>query len=171
MPDITESARLAFIRTLNARLPKKRAIAQGLWRDADGRILLCELTYKQELDLPGGVVDPGESPATAVSREIREELGIDVTPRRLLVVNWLPPWRGWDDATLFLFDLGRAPDGLADTAVLLEREIKGVHWVAPDDLDGRVAPYTARMLRALPTEGEGTAYLENGEATRMPSQW
>jgi 8-oxo-dGTP diphosphatase len=164
----TEDDRRTFIRRLNDRLPKKRAIAQGLWRDLDGRILLCELTYKRELDLPGGVVDPGESPAEAVRREIREEIGAEVLPERLLVVNWLPPWRGWDDATLFLFDLGLAPQGLVESARLLDREIRALHWLAPDALDGRVAAYTARMLRNLPAPHEGTAYLENSSWREGP---
>ncbi len=156
-------ARRAFIGTLNARLPKKRAIAQGVLRDSADRILLCELTYKVELDLPGGVVDPHESPAGAVVREVREEIGIEVVPRRLLTVNWLPAWRGWDDATLFLFDLGRVADDLHATADLLDREVRALHWADPGALEGRVAPYTARMLARLPGEEDGTAYLEDGE--------
>ena len=71
----TERERLRRISILNARLPRKRTIAQGVLRDPEGRVLLCELSYKKEWDLPGGVVDPGESPATCVEREIREELG------------------------------------------------------------------------------------------------
>lgn len=49
-----------FIAILNAGLPTKRVISQGLLRDEAGRVLLCELTYKKEWDLPGGVVEPGE---------------------------------------------------------------------------------------------------------------
>ena len=40
------------IRRLNARLPKTRVIGHGLIRDEAGRVLLCELTYKQTWDLP-----------------------------------------------------------------------------------------------------------------------
>ena len=96
----TEAQRLAGIRILNERLPRKRLIAQGVLRAPDGAVLLCELTYKKDWDLPGGVVDPGESPAHCVVREIDEELGVDVTVRGLVAVNWLPPYRGWDDALL-----------------------------------------------------------------------
>src|SRR6476659_5687154 len=95
MPQRTESERerLRRISILNARLPKKRTIAQGVLRNPAGEVLLCELSYKKEWDLPGGVVDPGESPATCVEREVEEELGIQVTAGRLLAVNWLPPGR------------------------------------------------------------------------------
>ncbi|MBM6405669.1 NUDIX hydrolase [Phycicoccus sp. CSK15P-2] len=158
----TEAQRLKRIAILNARLPKKRNIAQGLLRDPEGRVLLCELTYKPEWDLPGGVVDPGEPPASTVVREISEELGLDVAVRGLVAVNWLPPWRGWDDAHLFLFDLG-VLDVELDPARFLPREIVDAHWVAPGETARHVAPYTARMLESVAEwEPGSTLYLEDG---------
>ena len=105
--DPPATSREGFIALLNAGLPTKRVIAQGRLRDADGRVLLCQLTYKREWDLPGGVVEVGEAPAAGLAREIHEELGVTVEVGELLTVNWLPAWRGWDDACIFLFDLGR----------------------------------------------------------------
>ncbi len=67
-----------FRALLNSFLPRKRAIAQMLVRDNDGRVLLCRLTYKNDFDLPGGVVEVGESPQVAVAREVEEELGFDI---------------------------------------------------------------------------------------------
>ena len=151
-----------FIAMLNSNLPTKRAIAQGVLRDGDGRVLLCELTYKREWDLPGGVVDPSESPADCVAREIREELGIDVAVHGLLAVNWLPPWRGWSDATAFIFDLGVADDGLVQRTTLERREIRGLHWVGEEELEGRVAAYNQRLLAFLGTHAGPAAYLEDG---------
>ncbi|HEY3534608.1 MAG TPA: NUDIX hydrolase [Pedococcus sp.] len=151
-----------FIAMLNSTLPTKRAIAQGVLRDAAGRVLLCELTYKREWDLPGGVVDPSESPADCVAREIREELGIEVRVRGLLAVNWLPPWRGWSDATAFIFDLGVADDGLIERTALERREIRDLHWVTEEELEGRVAPYNQRLLAFLGTHAGPAAYLEDG---------
>lgn len=148
---------------LDAGLPRKRLIAQGVLRDADGRILLCELTYKREWDLPGGIVEPREPPSATLVREIREELGIDVTPHGLLLVEWLPPWQGWDDASLLVFDLGRADADLVETMVLEEREIAGVHWCRPDEAAAHAASYLTRILEALDALGDGeTAYLEGG---------
>jgi 8-oxo-dGTP diphosphatase len=153
--------RLRRTAILNARLPKKRAIAQGLLRNAIGEVLLCELRYKPEWDLPGGVVDPGESPATCVEREVEEELGIRVHAQGLLAVNWLPPWRGWDDAHLFVFDLG-VFEGELDPARFLRREIAGVHWMPAAGADRHVAPYTARLLVSLESGSAATLYLEDG---------
>jgi 8-oxo-dGTP pyrophosphatase MutT (NUDIX family) len=160
--DAEPDSRDGFIALLNSSLPTKRAIAQGVLRDADGRVLLCELTYKAEWDLPGGVVDPSESPAECVVREIREELAIEVQVRGLLAVNWLPPWRGWTDATVFVFDLGVVGDDLITRATLERREIRALHFAGEEEWEERVAPYNQRLLAFLATHSGGTAYLEDG---------
>ncbi len=156
------------IAILNTRLPKKRTIAQGVLRNPAGEVLLCELSYKKEWDLPGGVVDPGESPATCVEREVHEELAIEVTAGRLLAVNWLPPWRGWEDALLHLFDLGTHDTGELDPSRFLRREIAGAHWLTVADAAAHVAPYTARMLE-LAADAEHPLYLENSEPVGQSS--
>ncbi len=167
-PDLsTEAGRLAFNRILNQRLPVKRNIAQGLLRNEIGEVLLCELTYKKDWDLPGGVVDPRESPATCLEREVFEELDLEVVAGDLLAVNWLPPYRGWDDAVLFLHDLGTVPASTLGRLTLLKREIKAVHWVAPQAAADHVAPYTGAMLDHVLAHPGPTAYLENSQP-RVP---
>ena len=166
----TEAGRLAFNKLLNARMPRKRLIAQGILRTDGDRIALCQLTYKKDWDLPGGIVDPGESPAHCVVREVKEELGLDVAVRSLLAVNWLPPYRGWDDALLCLFDLGHVPEDFLERASLEAREIKAVHWADAATVAERVAPYTARMVaEVLAARVEGTVYLENSADPQGPT--
>ncbi len=160
--DPAPDTREGFIGMLNSTLPTKRAIAQGVIRSETGRVLLCELVYKREWDLPGGVVDPLESPAECVVREIHEELGLDVVVKGLLAVNWLPPWRGWSDATVFVFDLGVGDETLPERAALQPREIRALHWCGEEELEERVAPYNQRLLAFLATHQGGTAYLEDG---------
>lgn len=151
-----------FIAILNAGLPTKRVISQGLLRDPSGRILLCELTYKTEWDLPGGVVERGESPSFALVRELKEELGIDVTVEGLVTVNWLPAWRGWDDACVFVFDLGTADADLIDTMTYQRTEIRGAHWCDLDEVAERGTRVTHELLTAIDVSGDDLpAYRES----------
>jgi RimJ/RimL family protein N-acetyltransferase/8-oxo-dGTP pyrophosphatase MutT (NUDIX family) len=167
--DPTPGSRDAFTAWLNSSLPTKRTIAQALVRDEAGRLLVCELVYKKPWDLPGGVVDPLESPAAAVVRELREELGVTAQIRSLAAVSWLPAWRGWDDATLFVFDVSVPAEQLR--AVQLERrEIRAVHWCDDTELAEHAAEYTVRVARravAALDAGAGTVYLEDGR----PPTW
>lgn len=52
-------------------------------RDEAGRVLLMRRSDDGTWDLPGGTVDPGEAPAQALVREVWEETGLEVVPRRV----------------------------------------------------------------------------------------
>jgi len=171
-PDFVRLARLSsdpppkaaesFRAVLNAGLATKRVISQGLIHSHTGKVLLCELTYKPEWDLPGGVVDLGESPAQALTREVREELGVALPNRGLRLVNWLPPWRGWDDACQFVFHLGTYDEALVADMVLEQREIAAVHWCTIAEAEAHIPPYLGVLLARLMSGDEGTVYLEAG---------
>ncbi|MDQ1630798.1 MAG: hypothetical protein QOC80_770, partial [Frankiaceae bacterium] len=122
--DAPVSAGRGFRAVLNSFLPRKRAIAQMLVQDPDGRVLLCNLTYKQDWDLPGGVVEVNESPRLAASREVEEELALTLPAGPLVLTDWLPPWSGWDDAVCLVFDGGCHDAGLVDRIVPQRREIR-----------------------------------------------
>lgn len=54
-----------------------------------GEVLLVRLSYDQgQWALPGGNIDPGESPADAVVREVREETGLEAAVEDLYAVYW-----------------------------------------------------------------------------------
>jgi len=149
-----------FRSLLNSFLPRKRAIAQMLVRDPEGRVLLCQLTYKRDWDLPGGVVEVGESPRLAVQREVEEELGLDVEPGDLLLTDWLPAWGGWDDAVCLVFDGGTRPAAALEDIVKQEREIRDVRFCTLDEVDELATDFTARRVRAA-VEGD-QPYTESG---------
>jgi 8-oxo-dGTP diphosphatase len=47
--------------------------------DPTGRILLVQHSYNTGWALPGGLLDRGEDPRTTATREISEEVGLDLT--------------------------------------------------------------------------------------------
>jgi RimJ/RimL family protein N-acetyltransferase/ADP-ribose pyrophosphatase YjhB (NUDIX family) len=153
-----------FRSLLNSFLPRKRAIAQMLVRDDRDRVLLCRLTYKNDWDLPGGVVEVGESPQEGVSREVKEELGLDIGAGPLLLTDWLPPWSGWDDALCLVFDGGVHDPALTDQAVLQAREIRSARFCTAEEVREHCADFTARRIEAAlgRAHGTGPAYTESG---------
>lgn len=148
-----------FRALLNSFLPRKRAIGQLLVRDTADRVLMCQLTYKEDWDLPGGVVEVGENPREGVAREVLEELGLTLPAGNLLLTDWMPPWRGWDDALCLVFDGGaHAPDVL-DAAVLQQREIRSVAFLTLDEIAERAADFTVRRVRSAL---DGAGWSESG---------
>ncbi|WP_370864889.1 NUDIX hydrolase [Nocardioides agariphilus] len=161
-PPLTEPE--SFRALLNSFLPRKRAIGQLLVRDRDRRVLLCQLTYKRDWDLPGGVVEVGESPRLAVGREIEEELALQIEPGSLLLTDWLPPWGGWDDAVCLVFDGGQHDAAILAEMVTQPREIRTAEFCTLDQVEERCADFTARRIRAaLAAADSGVpGYTESG---------
>jgi len=54
-------------------------------RDESGRVLLQQ-QHDDSWSLPAGAVEPGESPSVAIVREVFEETGLRVRPRRIAAV-------------------------------------------------------------------------------------
>ena len=52
-----------------------------LWRDGE-LLLTFQAEPKPEVQLPGGGIDPGESPFRALHREVREETGWSIAAAR-----------------------------------------------------------------------------------------
>jgi ADP-ribose pyrophosphatase YjhB (NUDIX family) len=156
-----------FRALLNSFLPRKRAIGQMLVRDRDDRVLLCQLTYKPDWDLPGGVVEVNESPREAVGREIEEELGLTIPAGELVLTDWLPPWSGWDDALCLVFDGGVHDASLTDSIVREAREIRSAEFCTLEQVAERCADFTARRISSAlanvgPGGPAGPAYTESG---------
>ncbi|HEX4635349.1 MAG TPA: NUDIX domain-containing protein [Rhizomicrobium sp.] len=62
-------------------LPKPRQAGRAILRDDAGRVLLIHFVLPNMTfwATPGGGMEPGETPLAAAIRELREELGIEVS--------------------------------------------------------------------------------------------
>ncbi|SES05604.1 ADP-ribose pyrophosphatase YjhB, NUDIX family [Lentzea xinjiangensis] len=136
--------------------------AGALFLDQAGRVLLVEPTYRPQWEIPGGAVERGETPGEACRREVEEELGLVITPGRLLVVDWAP--RDGEDRVLFVFDGGTLTEH--DHLRLPADELRSYEFVPPEEAARRLVPRLARRVaQALAALASGeTRYLEHGRS-------
>jgi 8-oxo-dGTP diphosphatase len=140
---------------------RARLAAGALFVRGD-EVLLVHKVYGNGWDIPGGYVEPGESPTDACHREVLEELGIDRPPVRLLALDWAPtPTDG--DKILFVFDCGGLGDEQQVTLQL--DELDQWQWVHVDELADYTIPRLTRRLRHAHAAHKAgrTVFLENGE--------
>lgn len=112
----------------------------GLLCVRDGKVLLCRNHKSPALMLPGGKIEPGETPLEALQREVGEELsGAEVREPLLVGVydhHALPAERaaGWKSIRVELF-MGRLDGEPRPSA-----ELAAVEWFGGDGDPGRLAP-------------------------------
>ncbi|GAA3449575.1 NUDIX domain-containing protein [Dactylosporangium matsuzakiense] len=126
------------------RMAHKTVAAGALIRDPAGRLLFVVPNYKPFLDIPGGIVEPGESPSAACAREVAEEIGLELTPGRLLVVDWTPGRGPWSDQVQFVFD-----GGVLDPAAVIRpaaNELTGFRWATLEEARPDLRPSVHRRF-------------------------
>jgi 8-oxo-dGTP pyrophosphatase MutT (NUDIX family) len=126
--------------------------------------MLVRPTYKDHWDIPGGYVEAGETPHQACTREVKEELGIDVRLGSLLVADWAPhPNEG--DKLLFVFDGGTLAAGQLTAIRLPPEELTEYAYRDPADAVKLLIPRLARrVIAAIQAHATGrTLYLERGQ--------
>lgn len=124
-----------------------RLASGALFVDARERALLVKPTYKQGWEIPGGYVNPGESPLAACQRELVEELGqaLPVGPQPL-VVDWAPA-ANEGDKILFIFDGGVLSDADVEAMTFADGEIAQARFVAAGAFEDYLPARLANRLR------------------------
>ncbi|AVH60324.1 MULTISPECIES: NUDIX hydrolase [Streptomyces] len=146
--------------------PTAETVAAGvLLFDEQDRVLLVDPTYKAGWEFPGGVVEPGEAPARAGMREVKEETGLtlDDVPL-LLVVDWESPAPPGFGGLRLLFDGGQLDATAARQLLLPGPELRDWRFVTEEEAAGLLPPVRYERLRwALRARERGAAlYLEAG---------
>lgn len=129
---------------MNASPARPTMSAAAVLANADGEYLIVKPGYKDGWNLPGGGVDEGETPRQACQRELKEELGIDQTPGRLLLSAYM---HATDGAHIYwVFDGGTLTTEQQHAIVLQESELTAFRFSAPGEISRDEIPPSHRPL-------------------------
>lgn len=104
------------------------------------RVLLSQRKAGTHLEgmweFPGGKVEAGEDPKSALVRELREEIGVDVTVGDIVEVTF----HRYDEAEkavlLLFYEVTRRPGSAQPQAL----DVAAVKWAGPNDLAPEAFP-------------------------------
>lgn len=114
-----------------------RQCAAALIRSPSGQVLMVRQAYgKRFWGLPGGIVDPGETPLQAAIRESREEIGVEVELEGVVGLYRLQGG-GWPDIQAYVF-WARIRTG--EPHIVNTGEIEALEWRDLDDLPAPLLP-------------------------------
>lgn len=145
--------------------PRKPVSAAIVLTDGHGKVLLLEVNYRKNWNLPGGVLEEHESPLDGAVRETQEELGIvvDKASLSLCAVDYRPAKDGFIDKLYFYFYGGALTQQQIDAIELQHDEIEQMRFVDLDEARQLLSRWTYRQVAAsLRGQGNKGLYLENG---------
>lgn len=149
-----------------AGLPKKRVSAGVLLFNTKGELLIVKPGYRDFWLVPGGVVEPEESPRGGALREAKEEVGLDLKDVAFASVEFLPKRDYMTESLHFLFDGGTLDNAQIANLVRREGEIDEIRFATVEEALTLLNPFLAkRVVAAIEARKRGgAAYMERGEA-------
>ncbi|WHP29838.1 NUDIX domain-containing protein [Trabulsiella odontotermitis] len=125
--------------------PKTIHIAAAIMKDGKGRLLLVRKRDTAYFMQPGGKIEPGESAQSALIRELREELNLELSPEELTPLGEFTDIAANEPGHLLhasMFSTERCIQEVRPAA-----EIEEILWLSPSDISSRqLAPLTANKI-------------------------
>ncbi|MGN6326183.1 exonuclease domain-containing protein [Pseudolysinimonas sp.] len=121
-------------------------LAAAIVTDPAGRALLVRKRGTERFMQPGGKVEPGESAVETLTRELREELGLELDPDKVEYLG------------IFRAEAANEPDTLVSAAVFAlvtdqevaaQAEIDEILWIDSAEVDVPLAPLSSEQLLPL----------------------
>ncbi|MFJ5119004.1 NUDIX domain-containing protein [Kitasatospora sp. NPDC088548] len=140
-----------------------------LFTDPASRLMIVQAAGLDTWHLPGGVVEPGESPLDAALRETWEELGFrpDLRDDDLFAVEWAQARRpGARDRLVFLWSGPVLSSVDTDRISLQARELSAWRWATRDEAKALLHPAVAARIRA-PLQLPGSVTYRETRHERM----
>ncbi|TRV78596.1 NUDIX domain-containing protein [Streptomyces sp. 130] len=128
-------------------MTQQRTLDSVGWISCEGgRLLVVRTKGRDAFYLPGGKLEPGESPEEALVREVREELGLKLQSSTLVHFGTVSaPAHAQPGVQLSM----RCFTGEADGVPQVGGEIAEMGWVSKEQSD-LCAPAVREVLRLLP---------------------
>ena len=145
-----------YLRDLRALVGSRLLLLPGvaaIVRDAEHRVLFIRRADNGEWGLPAGAIDPGETPADAVAREVREETGLEVRPARVAGVfggkGFRVRYENGDEAeyTVIVFDC----EVVGGTLSATDGEALELRYFAPDEAPALQVAYPRSLFDPPPS--------------------
>jgi 8-oxo-dGTP pyrophosphatase MutT (NUDIX family) len=148
--------------------PRRRVAAGAVIQNDEGEVLLVKPHYREGWLIPGGLVEEGEFPFAACVREIKEELGLEIYPTRLLCLDYVGRHGSVPEGVMFIFDGGTIGSSEILSIVLEEGELSDARFMSkPESLDRVSEALRARLeMSYLALQDSTILYLEDGRPAR-----
>ena len=129
----------------------RKLVVAGLIIADDGRVLITRRKDDQPMggqwEFPGGKLEPGEAPTAGLARELREELGVEVSVGRA----WDVLHHAYPEFDLLMIVYACR---LAAGATPRPVEVADLAWCRPAELGGyAILPADAPLVDRLVAEG------------------
>ena len=109
-----------------------KGASAALIKNSDNQYLIVKPIYRSEWLLPGGAIEPGESPKEACRRECLEELGLPINIGEILCIECRKSKVDSSHVFRFIFDGGILSD--ESNIVLPESELEQYKFVDIEDV-------------------------------------